>query len=459
MKKAIVLALAVLVSVPLAFSAIITNTNQSVGYFRLLARNASLDIDAVYYNPAGLVKLQDGFHLALHNQSIWQDKTITNDFPLLNSGQYVGTVRVPFYPDFYAVYKSGPLALSFGFGPNGGGGTANYATGLPEFETGISGLPTMLSLMGLPTTKYSADINFKGGSTYLGFQVNASYALSDMFSVAAGVRYISAKNTYTGAIANVMVNPNMPAYGLSGAMIPAAQLFAMLGQSGYAALFANKAVDVEQTGTGITPLFGLMVTPVDGLVLTLRYEFNTKLELTNTTTQDDTKALYPPNGLFPDGAKTRNDIPAILALGGSYAIIPELRAHVSYTLTFDKNANWDGREKLVDSNAYDLAFGLEFDLTNSLTLSAGYMKTSYHFLTGYQTDLSFALPADTIGAGLKWKMNDQFSFDLGVLSVKYGTDQKSIAYSLLGVLPLGSYLEHYKETTFGVGIGVNYSIK
>ena len=447
MKKAIVLALAVLVSVPLAFSAIITNTNQSVGYFRLLARNASLDIDAVYYNPAGLVKLQDGFHLALHNQSIWQDKTVTNDFPMLNSGQYVGTVRVPFYPDFYAVYKSGPLALSFGFGPNGGGGTADYATGLPSFEQPFSTLPILLSSFGLPTTKYSADINLKGSSMYLGFQVNASYAVSDMFSAAVGLRYVSAKNTYVGAIKNVMVNPVFPAFGLTGQMIPAAQLFSMIGLPYYAALVSNMAVDVEQTGSGITPLLSLMVTPVDGLVLTLRYEFNTKLELTNKTTQDDT-------GMFPDGFKERNDIPAILALGGSFAIMPELRAHLSYTLTFDKNADWAGRQNLVDSNAYDLAFGLEFDLTKSLTLSAGYMMTSYHFLTGYQTDMSFSLPADSIGAGVLWKLTDQLSLDLGILTVNYKTDQKSISYP-----PFGAYLEHYKETTFGFGVGINYSIK
>ena len=76
MKKAIVLALAVLVSVPLAFSAIVTNSNQSIQYYRMLARNASTDVDAVFYNPAGLVKLADGFHLSIQNQSIWQDRSI-----------------------------------------------------------------------------------------------------------------------------------------------------------------------------------------------------------------------------------------------------------------------------------------------------------------------------------------------------------------------------------------------
>jgi long-chain fatty acid transport protein len=309
--------------------------------------------------------------------------------------------------------------------------------------------------MGLPTTKYSAQVNLDGSSIFLGFQFNASYALSEMFSVSAGFRFISAKNTYKGGITNIMVNPYVPPLGLTGQMMPASTLFGLLGQPAYAALTANKSVDAEQTGTGFTPILGFMATPIEGLVLTLRYEFNTALELTNKTVKDDT-------GLFPDGVKSNNDIPAILAFGASYAILPELRAHFSYTQTFDKNANWDGRELLVDKNGNDMAFGLEYDLSSSLTVSAGYQKTSYNFLTGYQTDLAHDLPADTIGAGLKWKMNDQLSFDLGLISVKYTTDNKTIPYVLntpLGALPLGSFGEHYKESTFAVGIGINYSFK
>jgi hypothetical protein len=148
MKKAIVLALAVLVSVPLAFSAIVTNSNQSIQYYRMLARNASTDIDAVFYNPAGLVKLADGFHLSIQNQSIWQDKTVTNGFPFLNTDTYKGTTRVPVFPDIYAVYKTGKLALSFGFGPNAGGGTAKFNTGLPDLEIPFAEAMLPLDLIG-----------------------------------------------------------------------------------------------------------------------------------------------------------------------------------------------------------------------------------------------------------------------------------------------------------------------
>ncbi|MCG2815014.1 MAG: hypothetical protein L6425_03630, partial [Candidatus Aminicenantes bacterium] len=67
MKKCLITLAVVLLILPLVNASIITNTNQSATYLRLLARNASYTIDAVYYNPAGLTKLQDGFHLAFHN--------------------------------------------------------------------------------------------------------------------------------------------------------------------------------------------------------------------------------------------------------------------------------------------------------------------------------------------------------------------------------------------------------
>ncbi|MEJ2050976.1 MAG: hypothetical protein P8Y60_14265, partial [Calditrichota bacterium] len=44
---------------------IVTNTNQSTEFIRLLNRNASTAPDAVYYNPAGIAVMADGLHLYL----------------------------------------------------------------------------------------------------------------------------------------------------------------------------------------------------------------------------------------------------------------------------------------------------------------------------------------------------------------------------------------------------------
>jgi long-subunit fatty acid transport protein len=458
MKKSILLALVVLLAVPMAFPSIVTNTNQSIGFYRLLARYASLDTDAVYYNPAGLTKLADGFHIALNNQTVTQDKTVVNEFPYLNSAEYVGEVRVPFFPTFYAVYKKGALAVSFGFNPIGGGGSADYKTGLPSFETTYSTLPLILSSLGIPTTDYSAEIAFKGSSIYYGFQLNVSYAISDMFSVAAGLRYVSASNSYEGSLENVQINPVFPPFGWTG-MRKASEVFTALGQPLYAAATRDLFVDAKQSGSGFTPVFSLMVTPLEGLVLTARYEMTTKLKLTTKTTKDDTKGVLSADGMFPDGDETNADIPGTLAFGASYAVLPQLRVYASLNTDFDKSVNWDGREDFITKNTLEWALGVEYDLLKNLTLSAGYLNSTYGVEAEFQSDMDNLLSASTIGAGAKWRLSDSLSVEGGLITVNYKDFVKPISYYLLGVIPLGTYNETYKQTTFGFGFAVNYSFQ
>jgi long-chain fatty acid transport protein len=446
MRKSLVLLGLVLGLVSLASPAIVTNTNQSAMYLRFLSRNASTDIDAVYYNPAGLAKLSDGFHFALHNQSIFQEKTVVNAFPTLNNDTYVGKVNVPVFPNIYAVYKKDKFALSFGFGPNAGGGSADFNDGLPSFEVPLAQLPALISSMGLPTTRYAADISFKGSSVYYGFQVNASYALSDAFALAFGIRYISAVNTYEGFLKSIMVNPGHPLINPTGALISASQFFTAVGQPAYAAMVADKSVDVEQTGSGFTPIWSVFVTPLKGLALSFRYENGTSLELKNKTTKDDT-------GLFPNGEVTGNDIPAILALGVDYALTSKLRASFSFSNYLDKDTDWDGRELTIDKNSWEAALGLEYWVTEKLAVSAGYMRTKYGVTAAYQTDLSHILSANTVGAGGRIKFGPKFDLDLSGFYVSYQDDSKTIAYP-----PFGSYKETYKRSTIGFAIGLGYRI-
>jgi long-chain fatty acid transport protein len=451
MKKHLIIGVLVLCCASMASAAIVTNFNQSALYLRLLSRNASTDIDAVYYNPAGLTQLKDGFHIALHNQTITQEKTVINNFILLKNSKYmgdyskyIGEVNVPFFPNFYAVYKKGALALSFGFGPNAGGGSAKYERGLPSFETQIASIPALLTSMGLTTTKYSADIVFNGSSIFFGFQANVSYAFSDMVSGAVGFRYIYAVNTYEGHIQDILINPLHPLINPTGQMLPAPTIFTAIGQPAYAAMTGNKTVDAEQTGSGFTPILSLHLRPVEGLNISAKYEFNTKLELTNKTTKDDT-------GMFPDGVKTRSDIPAILSFGVEYALMPQLRASVSFNYTFDINANWDGREKFVDSNSYDLGIGIEYDVTKSISVSAGYLRTKYGLSADYQEDSSFELSSHAFGVGGRLRVGEKLDIDIGGFLVSYQDFTKTIVYPSIDSFP-----EKYQQTTSGISIGLGY---
>ncbi len=444
MKKSLILLVLVFCVVPLTFGQIVTNGNQSAQYMRMMSRNASTDIDAVYYNPAGLTHLEDGFHLAIHNQTIFQEKTVESGYPLLNDATYIGEVKVPVFPNAYAVYKKDKFALSFGFGPNAGGGSADFANGLPSFEIPISGLPAMLSAMGLPTSAYSADIAFNGSSIFFGFQANASYAVSDMLSASVGFRYLQATNTYEGSIQNILINPMHPLINPTGDLISAVQFFTVAGLPQYAAMVGDAAVDVKQTGTAFQPILGLYFTPVEQLGISIRYEFAAKLELENDSTIDDT-------GMFPDGEVTRNDVPGLLALGLGYEITPQLKAILSGSFFFEKQADLGGAEELIDNNSFSAAIGIEYDLNEMITLSAGTEMSKVSVNDDYQSDLSHELSAQTIGFGGQVKFTPNLDLNLGGIFVIYQDSEISVVDPMVG-----SYMDKYTRTTWGFALGFGY---
>ena len=205
--------LPLLLMISMAFGGgMVENTNQSADFVRMMARNASTDLDAVFFNPAGLTKLDNGMHLYLSSQTITQTRTITSDVASLNNDTFEGTTFAPVFPNFYFAYKMDKLVVAAGFVPIGGGGSAEFADGLPLFEAPASALVPMMAAAGV--TGYNLDVEFNGSSTYLGGQASVSYAINDMISLSAGVRYFSASNSYVGHLKDIKVET------AAGDMIP-----------------------------------------------------------------------------------------------------------------------------------------------------------------------------------------------------------------------------------------------
>jgi long-chain fatty acid transport protein len=215
MKKTTFTYLLLLFAANLMFAGgIVTNTNQSASWIRSMARDASVDVDAVFYNPAGLTRMQDGFYIQINSQTVNQTRTITSTFPTINTDTYTGTTNVPFLPTGFIAYKKNKLAVSAGFTVIGGGGGAVFEKGLPEFEYQMSGLPAGLAGLApvgqqagvdLTVTGYDAKVNFEGTSAYYGIQAGVSYKINDMISVGIGGRYIMANNAYKGSIKDISV--------------------------------------------------------------------------------------------------------------------------------------------------------------------------------------------------------------------------------------------------------------
>lgn len=209
MKKTILTIFSFILGLSFTFGGgIVTNTNQSAAWVRSMVRDASVDVDAVFFNPAGLTHLEDGFYIQVNSQTVMQGRTVESTFPTLNNGLYEGSTFVPVLPTGFLAYKKGNFAVSAGFTVIGGGGSAEFDNGLPSFEQQISTLPTALAGLtaispSLAVSGYSADIQFKGTSAYYGFQAGFSYKINDVISVGIGGRYIMANNAYTGHINDI----------------------------------------------------------------------------------------------------------------------------------------------------------------------------------------------------------------------------------------------------------------
>jgi long-chain fatty acid transport protein len=519
-KLLLILTGAILLSYLVNAGGIVTNTNQSASWVRTLARDASTGIDAVYFNPAGLVKLNDGFHFSLNSQTILQSKDVTNDYVYLipTPKKFLGDVSAPVFPSLYAAWKKGKFAVSFGFNPIGGGGGATLKTGLPSFEIPVADLRKGFELQG--ATDYRLDAYLKGTSVFFGYQAGLSYEINDMISVFAGLRYVSGKNTYEGHLKDIellMGETWVPAStpllgvantingfatnlqnaitaGLLGADDPiSAELGLQLqllgitptgftnaiavgalqqagaGYTAKAGLLSGQEVDVVQKGMGFTPIVGINIALGDKLNIGAKYEFKTAIEVENATNKDFilgyTNAGVPIT-MFPDGEKIANDLPAMVSVGVDYQIIPKLSASAGFHYYFDKSASYGKKlngeyvtnDKVIDKNYYEISGGLEFNITEKLLVSAGYLYSKTGVSEDYQSDLSFSLPSSTIGGGFGYKITENIMVNLAACYTMYQEGKKEYTHVYPGVgNPELTLTDTYFKSNFVGAIGLDIS--
>ncbi|MBI9054995.1 MAG: outer membrane protein transport protein [Bacteroidales bacterium] len=521
--KRITLLLVAILSLPFfSFSGgIVHNTNQSASWVRMFARDASTDIDAVFYNPAGLTKLGEGFFISLNSQTLFQNREINSDYQYLNNSpvDYEGSVTVPVMPSVYASYNTGKFAFSLGVNIIGGGGSAEFGNGLPSFEMAVADLYPAFAAQGV--TGYNMKGYLEGSSLFWGIQAGVSYEINDMISVYLGGRYVTAKNTYEGYLKDITVDlggTTIPAStfvsgvsdqldatsatiagAISGGFIvaddafadpvgiatltglglyqagmtnaQAAQAFGMgaIGMDQKATILEDQTADIEQTGTGITPIIGVNISPNDKFNIGLKYEFRTKIELENNV--DDGKGfLYSYDGLtplykYPDGEINRNDMPALLTIGVDYKITEKFLASTGLHYYFDKAADYGKKvggvhmdnEQIIDENYWEWALGLQYNVNDKLLVSAGYLRAQSGVSEEFQTDIDYKISSNTYGAGGAYSITPMIDVNLAIAYTKYVEDTKSFDYAVAGSpANIENVTETYNRDNFFIAIGLDF---
>ena len=451
-----------------------TNTNQSAAFLRSIARGTSLSTDAVYNNPAGVVFMEDGFHLGINDQMATQTrKTVSSFAPFAmgaqNNGlatkEFEGGVTSLVIPSVHFAWKHNRLAVMAGFGVNGGGGTIEYNDGLASFERQFSVLPLGVSQLGqqygLTANQYDMNMYLKGSSMTLAFNVGAAFRITDWLSVAAMVRYSATSNGYEGHMKDIKINPNAPALGMNGTLMSAPDFFKQIAASPlaqanpalaaaagqYAALTSDHILDVKQKGSSISPVVALAFHK-GAWDASVKYEFKMATELEIESAEVSAKDPVI-NGIFADGAKVKSETPALLAVAVSRNCGP-VKITAEWHEYFDKDAE-NSFSNVIKGNTQEYLLGAEWQICEKWLVSAGVQRTALDMDPAAYSDMNFSCPSWSVGFGAAYSFSEKARLNIGIMPTFYedvtstGVDSNGIAFT-----------DVYSRTSIAWGIGLDF---
>ena len=367
---------------PLFAGGIENKHNWSAEWVRTLNRNAATDsADAVSYNPAGVMKMDNGFYLNVAGQYALKD--YSNTF----LGIKYETDEPDFVPSLFALYKQDKWAAYGAVTIVVAGGKIDYDKG----DTTTFGLAQQILAATALDTLLSHRL--KGEAYSFGYTLGGAYKINDMFSVSLGARYVDAKREFEGG--------------------------AVLGVAAAPGVFDTAfGVDYEETGHGWGGIIGVNVTPLEELNIGLRYETKTSIDYSTHVTQDDI-------GIVTEGFQRERDLPALLGLGVSYKFTPKIRVEADLTYYFNKDANWTNNpitsaDETKKDDGYDIGIACEYTFNPKWKASVGYMYTDVGLDPDNMSIETPELDAATVAGGVAFTPVPDWDINLGVLKTFYG---------------------------------------
>lgn len=484
MKKLLLTALVLCTAVVVYAGGIVTNTMQSAMFTRFQCRDATINIDAAYYNPAGLVHFSDGFFISVNNMSLGETRLIESDYDnfITGSNEFNGRLLTPVIPAVYTVYKKGRLAFSAGINLVSGKGSAVYENGLPSYERrvadflpyirnsletidqavrNVSGSDPLYSNV----TGYDIDASFKQRSLYPGLQFNMAYMINDYWSLGAGIRLVSGRNRYLGEVSSILVSGTNAEGDFTASPVDYVRSVADAVNDTITSDLYDKAdilqqrsrldVDVLQKGFGVAPVISINYAASLYTNWALKYEFKTKLRL-ETEVNDFKNGA----GMFRDGSIIIADIPAMLSVGVTRRTSNKFMYYAGVHYYFDKPIDFDGSTgidiDMIDNNSWELAWGAEYKLTNALRISAGWHMSRPGVNEEYQSEMRFSLPSNTIGGGVGIRLSELIDLNLGVSYTLYKKDEKEYTYTPELTSVSADVSEYYDIRTFVFAAGIEF---
>ncbi len=372
-------------------------SNYSGEYVRTLDRNAATDsIDAIAYNPAGVMMMQDGTYgnFSLHY--------VTKDYTNTVDGVELKQDKGSFVPALFALYKKDNWAGFFSFTIPAGGGEVEYKNGDATTMIGATKLRNLLNQKAEAAIYGDiADEELNARSFYYGFTLGGAYKVNDIISLSLAGRYINADKK---AVATFQLLPT--------------DLGTLVGQPDRVAVLDYKD---EADGWGLILGMGIDLNP---FYIGMKYETETSLDFKYNVKQDSITGL--PAGLgasqgIINGRKHARNLPALFSFGLAYTVNQRVKVDAGLIYYFQKNADWDGAENNVD-NGWETSITLEYKFDDNLKGTVGYLHTITGMDARYALKEAPELNAESFGCGIVYKYSEKLKMNFGAALVSYHSD-------------------------------------
>ena len=97
-----------------------------------------------------------------------------------------------------------------------------------------------------------------------------------------------------------------------------------------------------------------------------------------------------------------------------------VRLNLGYHHFYDKDVNWyNNTQDLLDGGTNEYLAGVEWDVTDKLTISGGTQFTRYQLTDAYMNDMSFVVNSYSLGFGFNYKASDHVTLKAAYFQTNY----------------------------------------
>ena len=206
----------------------------------------------------------------------------------------------------------------------------------------------------------------------------------------------------------------------------------------------------NQSSVGVAPVVGIDYR-YGKWNFAAKYEFKTQIRMKNESTVNEASEI-PAVNKFRDGEEVNEDQPALLTLGVQWNPIDPVRVNMGWHYYFDKDADWyNNSQRLLGHNTNEFLAGAEWDVNDRLTVSAGGQLTRYGLTDSYMNDMSFVVDSYSLGFGMNYKLTDAVTLKAAYFMTNYEDyDRKNY--------PVAGVSDSFTRTNRVLGIGCDITL-